>query len=175
MIITVTGHRPKKLGNAYDVYAPININIAKKMREFILRQWKEHKEPIHLISGMAIGVDTLWALVALKLKKELPNYITLECAIPCLHQESRWSKADQDRYQSILESADKVTFVSKESYRLELMQLRNEYMVDQADIVFAVWDGSRGGTGNCVQYAKEQHRPIYQLHPQTLELTLLSV
>lgn len=29
------------------------------------------------------------------------------------------------------------------------MQKRNEYMVDLADKVVAVWDGSKGGTDNC--------------------------
>ena len=33
------------------------------------------------------------------------------------------------------------------------MQARNEWMVDQATRLAALWDGSSGGTGNCFQSA----------------------
>lgn len=36
------------------------------------------------------------------------------------------------------------------------MQRRNEFMVDNADMVLAYHDGSEGGTKNCVDYAKSQ-------------------
>ena len=35
------------------------------------------------------------------------------------------------------------------------MPTRNEYMVDLADKIIAVWDGSNGGTANCVKYAEK--------------------
>ncbi|PLS19644.1 DUF1273 domain-containing protein [Bacillus sp. M6-12] len=178
MIITVTGHRPNKLGNAYDVHHPTNVAIGKKMREFILSQAGYDKETntfayegeITLISGMALGIDTIWALVAIKLKKDFPNKFKLECAIPCKNHPSRWIKESQEIYYNILKQADKVTQVSNEEYKPWLMQKRNEYMVDTADIVFACWDGTKGGTGNCVDYAKKVKKPIYVLHP--FELTI---
>jgi uncharacterized phage-like protein YoqJ len=37
-------------------------------------------------------------------------------------------------------------------------QLRNEFMVDAADVLAAFFDGSRGGTFNCVQYARSVGR-----------------
>lgn len=43
------------------------------------------------------------------------------------------------------------------------MQKRNEYMVDLADIVIAVWDGSASGTGNCVRYAERCGKQIIQI------------
>lgn len=43
------------------------------------------------------------------------------------------------------------------------MQLRNKWMVDKSDIVIAVWDGSEGGTNNCVQYATENKKRIINL------------
>lgn len=64
-------------------------------------------------------------------------------------------------YRDTLKQADEVTYVSKETYTEGCMQKRNEYMVDQADYVYAVWNGTSGGTGNCVKYAKEQGVFIY--------------
>ena len=33
-------------------------------------------------------------------------------------------------------------------------------MVDHSDRVLAVWDGSSGGTKNCIDYAKEKMVPV---------------
>lgn len=38
-------------------------------------------------------------------------------------------------------------------------------MVDKANVVTAVWDGSEGGTANTYGYAKSQGRPIYRINP----------
>lgn len=38
-------------------------------------------------------------------------------------------------------------------------------MVDRCDRLIAVWDGSNGGTGNCVKYAKEVGKPIVVINP----------
>ena len=45
------------------------------------------------------------------------------------------------------------------------MQKRNEYMVDLADVVIAVWDGSNSGTGNCIKYAQKCGKEIIQITP----------
>jgi hypothetical protein len=38
-------------------------------------------------------------------------------------------------------------------------------MVDRCDIVIAAWDGSRGGTGHCVEYARHKKKEIIVLTP----------
>jgi uncharacterized phage-like protein YoqJ len=35
------------------------------------------------------------------------------------------------------------------------MQKRNEYMCNNADYLIAIWDGSSGGTKNCVDYYRQ--------------------
>ena len=49
------------------------------------------------------------------------------------------------------------------------MQKRNEYMVDLADRVIAVWDGSKGGTANCVKYAEKVGKEIIRIEPYNRE------
>lgn len=181
MKIAVTGHRPSKLGDAYDLHHSTNITIGQNMRAFILQkagyQEKTNSflsdEKVTLISGMALGVDTIWALVALKLKERYPTKFELECAIPCAKHSSRWKKVDQDRHADIMARADIVTMVSEDAYAPYLMQKRNEYMVDKADILLAVWDGTKGGTGNCVKYAMKTGRTTYQYHPFVQEELIL--
>src|SRR3546814_16271306 len=45
------------------------------------------------------------------------------------------------------------------------LQKRNEWMVDHADELVALWDGSRSGTGNCVAYANTSGKPVVNLWP----------
>lgn len=181
MIIAVTGHRPKNFGKGdnsiYDIHHATNVKIGRAMREFILMragynaETKEFSstEPIRLVSGMALGVDTIWALVALKLKSQFPGKFELECAIPHANHGNKWSQVDKKRYVDILSKADHVEHVSKEPYSAYLMQKRNEYMVNLADEVLAIWDGSKSGTGNCVNYAMKKGVPVYQYHPFLFE------
>lgn len=41
-------------------------------------------------------------------------------------------------------------------------------MVDKADMVIAVWNGSPSGTGKTVAYAKEQGKPVLMIDPESL-------
>jgi uncharacterized phage-like protein YoqJ len=56
------------------------------------------------------------------------------------------------------------------------MQIRNEWMVDNSHFTLAIWNGiQKGGTWNCIQYARKQGKTVWHLHPQTLECKLLEV
>ena len=112
--IALTGHRPDKL-YGYNYYSPGNLAIANRLREHLLSYLNKGMK-IHAISGMALGADTIFALVALKLKKQGYS-ITLESAIPCANHPSRWPKKSQDQWHSIVEQADKATYVSNEEYK----------------------------------------------------------
>ncbi|ARO21442.1 hypothetical protein B2J90_29015 (plasmid) [Bacillus tropicus] len=163
--IAVTAHRPNKL-YGYDYFSPGNLAIATKLREHLLSHLNQGKQ-VHAISGMALGGDTIYALVVLKLKRQGYN-ITLESAIPCTAHSSQWPKPSQDQWKSIVEQADVVTYVSKQLYKPYLMQKRNEYMVNQCDELIAVWDGTTGGTGNCVDYAIKKEKKMVQINPKEL-------
>lgn len=113
---------------------------------------------------MALGVDTVFALAVLELKLE--GYpIQLHCAIPCQNQDKFWKQPDKERYHMILEKADIVTMVTNAPYTPFCMQQRNEYMVNHSDKVIAVWNGSSGGTKNCIDYAKKQKKEIIWFFP----------
>lgn len=180
--IVVTGHRPKKLNNCYNINDKIYIDIARQMRRFILSKMKELKnnEKIIMVSGMALGIDTIWALVALKLKKQYPNIVELECFVPCKDHSSNWfSETDKRRHADILKEADKVNIADYE-YKKDgpkVMQIRNIAMINSLeenseDCVLAVWDGTNGGTGNCVKSAEKKNIDVFKLHPFKLNLEI---
>ena len=164
MKICVTGHRPNKL-YGYNLQDP-RWQLLKNEFKNLLKD----NNCSEAITGMALGVDTVFALAVLELKNEGYD-IKLHCAIPCKNHSCKWLKKSIEQYNDILSKADTVTLVTAEEYKPWLMQKRNEYMVDLADKVIAVWDGSNGGTANCVKYANAQGKNIIRLYPEDYEKT----
>jgi uncharacterized phage-like protein YoqJ len=158
MKIAFTGHRPDKLGS-YD-------NSTNKHNSFIenlkvLFDSSNFKDPI-IISGMALGIDT-WA-VEFAIKENIPfiSYIPFE------GQERLWPQESQEQYHDLLLKAIDIKIISKGSYASWKMQKRNKAMVDDCDLLIAVWDGSTGGTANCVSYAKSIKKQILYINPKDL-------
>lgn len=166
-ILTVTGHRPSKLGK--ELYNWRTTESEQYINTFINQIHNYYVDHGELIcrSGMALGVDTMFAIAALRLKKRGYN-IELECCIPCSNHSSRWLPDSVKVYNQILEHADKITFVSNKPYSPTCMQDRNKYMVNGCDFVLAIWDGTPGGTSNCVSYAKSQGKQINIINPNKI-------
>lgn len=176
--VCFTGHRPNKLGG-YNWDSAKNIEIMDKINDvvknlIILNQDKE----FYFITGGALGTDQ----VAFKIVNELKGVfeditITQEISVPFEKQPKAWfDKRDIDRYNTQLSMADKITYVDKlERYKCKnskigeyspsKMQLRNMYMVDNSDIVIAVWNGDKkGGTWNCIKYARNKNKKIVYIY-----------
>ena len=79
------------------------------------------------ITGMALGVDQLFAMAALKAKEQCKD-IYIHAAIPCVNHSSRWPKKAQDIYNKILSGCDGVYHVHNVPYNNSCMQEGNEYM-----------------------------------------------
>ena len=157
-IVAVTGHRPNKLFG-YDMSDKRYVNIKEYFKKYLV----ENNASV-AVSGMALGVDQIFAEAVLELKAEGVQ-INLYCAVPCKGQESMWPEKSQKRYKEILEQADIVYTVSKENYKPYLLQKRNEYMVDISTEILAIWDGTPSGTKNCVDYAKKKNKKVIIKNP----------
>lgn len=151
MIVSFTGHR--KIGAGYGSNPAKDYVISEL--ESILKELR----PEGCISGMAIGFDQVAALACIQLG------IPFEAAIPFSGQEKRWPFDIQNEYNSILDKAVKKTIVCDGEYSAKKMQIRNEYMVDNSDTVVCCWDGSTGGTKNCLDYAKKMNKKIIRIDP----------
>lgn len=157
MIYAATGHRPDKLGG-YGL--PVTEALTALARTFLEGLGDGPKCPSRVITGMALGWDQAWAAAAAELG------IPYVAAVPFQGQEKAWPEGAQRRYETILRGAAEVVTVLPGGYAPYKMQVRNEWMVDHADHVVALWDGSTGGTANCVAYAKKAGKPITNLWPQ---------
>lgn len=157
MKIAITGHRPGKL-YGYSL-SDSKYTILKEKLKMILKKYKATTA----YTGMALGTDMIFANAVLDLKKEGVD-IRLVAVLPCVNQDKKWSKKDQKRYHEILQAADEVFLLSEEEYSPELMRIRNRWLVDHADMLIAVWDGSNSGTSNCIRYAVPKI-PVYRICP----------
>ena len=158
MIIAATGHRPDKLPNkeiGYTLPNPTYNYVYREIEKILLKY-----NPEKCISGMALGTDQYFAAVCVRLK------IPFIAAVPFLGQESMWNTKTQQTYQKLLQRASEVVIVSPGSYSAAKMQIRNEYMVDHCDLLIGVFDGTSGGTKNCLDYAKSKNKEIIIIDPK---------
>lgn len=177
MVIAFTGHRK------------LNEEVARKKLEdylynTLLTQVVSKKiKNIRFIMGGALGFDQIAFNVVSEAQEmfavDIGSFnISTEIAVPFKRQSSRWSEEQQTKYNSQLLKANKITYVDTlERYRdrnapvgmgsyLKL-QLRNCYMVDKLreenDLLIAWFSGSKGGTKNCIDYARKQGKKILNL------------
>lgn len=158
--VCFTGHRPQILKFLWNEECEMCKNLKMQIKNTIT-ELIEKENATHFISGMALGVDMICAEIVLELKKTYPQ-ITLECAIPCETQAAKWTEKYRDRYFNTIIASDKETLLQTH-YTADCMMKRNKYMVDKSDIVVAVWNGSKGGTANTVNYAKQSGKTIKQI------------
>lgn len=148
MTLSGTGHRPNKLGG-YGTPA---------FEELVaLASWYLRTHPADVvISGMALGWDQALAVAALRIG------IPVHAFVPCEGHSSNWPDESQRYYAKILKRCAVVS-IAPVPYTPAAMMKRNKDMVDSSDVVLALWDGSAGGTGNCVRYARKAGKPIVNL------------
>ena len=163
-----TGHRPQSLPWGTNESHPDCVRLKELLRQEIGRLITE-KGVTHFISGMAIGTDLMAAEIVLELKKQYPN-ITLESAIPHEEQAARWSNKQREQYYTIAAQCDTESTLQG-AYTPDCFRKRNEYMVKHSAYVVAVWSGRASGTGQTVMYARELHRHLTVINPNTLEIT----
>lgn len=161
--IAITGHRPDKLENDY----ALTSDLVRGIKRIILDYLQTYNiGELTLISGMALGIDTLFAFIALH-----DLHCPLIAAVPFKGQESRWNQTARNRYNNILYNPlTTVHTVSPGEYSIEKMQARNRWMVDNCDLLISVWDGTDGGTANCTRYAKSIERKTYRINPKLINI-----
>ena len=157
-IVGGTGHRLGEKVGGYSKKVEDNLlNISTNILEEI--------NPTSVISGMAIGWDFAIANASLNL------IIPLVAAIPFSGQESQWPNNSKVEYQNILNNPLTSSFyICSEGYESWKMQRRNEWMADRVNLMLAFWDGSNGGTANCVNYCKRKNIPWINLYTPPKEL-----
>lgn len=152
-LLSGTGHRPNKLGGYKD--SPLQGWVRGRIQEELKKA-----SPSLVITGMALGFDQWLAEEAMKLN------IPFLAAVPFVGQENIWPESSRKIYEWILSKAAFTQYVSMGSYSNKKLQLRNQWMVDHSGVVLACYDGTSGGTQNCVNYAINNSKQIIYINPK---------
>lgn len=148
---TFTGHRPERLdSDEASVIEWLKNNIAKAAEEGFT----------DFINGMQRGVDLWAAEEVLKLKKDNEK-IRLIAACPFKGTEDRWGRDWQLRFREVIKGADEVHYISAKPGR-KAFRKRNEWLVDHASLLLAVFTGAPGGTKYTMDYANKQGVKVIQ-------------
>ena len=150
--VAFTGHRPEKLpwGN--------NDNSADAlMYKFRLREALEYLIGVgyvNFMSGAARGFDTIAAEIVISLREVYP-WIRLTVVLPCADQAAHWSSEERARWENIVHNSDHVETMAR-TFDRGCMFRRNRYLVDNADMLLAAYDGvSSGGTAMTLDNARK--------------------
>jgi uncharacterized phage-like protein YoqJ len=150
MIVGITGHR--SIGDSGTrAYAYVCYELIKILDEL---------KPEKLLSGMALGSDMAACDVCIKLG------IPYIACLPFVGQELLWSAADKSRYTELLAIAASIEVICEGGFANWKYQKRNEYIVDNSDMMIGIWDGSKSGTKNCLDYAQKQGKKIIIIDPK---------
>ena len=142
--VAITGHRILKEDFDYTL-------LEERLENLIERGY------IKFYCGMALGFDLTCAGLLLRLRNR--HNIELIACLPCRNQEERYSYYYKKLYHEYLKKFDRVECL-EESFTKSCMFVRNRFMVDHCDIVFAYLYKKRGGTVYTVEYAKKREKMI---------------
>lgn len=147
-VLSVTGHRPDKVGGYDEVTFGYLVATARLCLVFI--------KPEVVLTGMALGWDMAVAQACFELG------IPYTPCIPFKGQECKWCSEQQALYHQLIAAAPcPAVYVSEPPYSPAKMDVRNRYMVDNSEHTLALWSGDpKGGTANCVRYAIKKRRMV---------------
>lgn len=158
-----TGHRPSVLSGSYDKDAPLNVKVRDFLRSTVQRLKAEGYRSF--IAGGALGVDQWAAEVVL----EDPE-LELTIALPFKDYGGNWPPESRKFLAEQCKRAKKVHVVCEGDYAAWKNHERNNWMVNNSELVVAVWNGSEnGGTASCVRYATQKGKPMVRYNPVTGE------
>ena len=145
----LAGHNPQNLPFGFDEGDNLCIYLKQKIRTGIINLI-EKENVTYYILGMAAGIAMYAAETVLDLKEKYP-YISLECMLPCVNYSDKWQRELRQRYFCVISKCDTETLIQRH-YSKNCMHKRDQYIVNQSNIMLAVWDG----------------RPVEVIHPKTL-------
>lgn len=147
--MALTGHRPARLN--YSQY--LETDDWRRMIDWL----KEQIQALGVTDaycGMAEGCDCVYALAVIELKKEAYP-IKLHCVLPCDNYQSSYYI-----HNHIKKYADTWNSLSNEFYK-GCDDVRDQYMIDHSDKIFAIWDGIKaGGVYSTVRKAQKKNMDV---------------
>ena len=109
------------------------------------------------IVGVALGFDQLVARVC------IARGIPFLAAVPYAGQAAMWNLQQQKEYMELLEKATEVKIVSEGDYAVWKLFKRNEWIVNNSNMIVAYSMMKDGGAASCCEYAAKADKPVVKL------------
>lgn len=172
-ICAITGHRPSRFKWKHKENHTGCKRLKKRLYEQFVQLYEQGVRTFWV--GGAMGVD-MWAGEILLRLKEQPEYQDLELhiALPGPEHDKLWDERSKARMAFLIRHSAECVTVGEHLTPADYRK-RNQYMVDRADVLLAVYDNDRSirsGTGMTVNYARKRRAPIVLIHPDTGAVTL---
>ena len=130
-----TGYRPQKMPFGFNESDPRCVDFKRRVKETIQALYDMGYR--HFISGGALGMDMFAAEAVLELRA---------------------------RHDRLFAQAD-ITTATGHAYTRSAMFRRNHYLVDNADLLLAAFDGQSGGTAMTCELARRYDVPVMKIKP----------
>lgn len=166
--VNATGRRPKDLC-MYDT-SKYNAFVAD-LSKLLYEEFYQKRGMRRFISGAAQGFDQMffWAVERMKTAYKLTDVQNI-VFVAFEHQEVRWAKSgcfSQAEYWLMIKKADKVAVTCAEN-SIESLFTRNHVMCDNSSCCLALypndnWKMSKGGTAECMRYARDHGPELLRL------------
>ena len=164
LVIGVTRHRKLDTNPAFIQ----GINLAIEESRQIAPSLKSTPLVLSILSPLAEGADRMVAREVLKVPGSM-----LEVVLPLEkddYMQDFGTSESRDEFEELLSQARSVRLLSSKSHRSEAYEQVGRYIVDQCDVLIALWDGKpaadRGGTAKTVQYARETGCPLVWINTE---------
>lgn len=166
----ILGHSPMRFAWGFDEEAAechdMTMELAQQI--MVLRQ----QGVTHFSVACDYGVG-LYAAELINVLRDNDPELMLFCVTPYEEQATKWTPELRERYFDMLVKCSHMTAVyTHKQPDAQLKAYRT--IIRQSDMVLAVYDpaSARGDdTDKAISYARELHRPMLMIHPDTLKTT----
>ena len=164
VVIGVTGHRKPDTQPAL-IHG---IHVAIEKIKQTIPSLRSTPLVLSILSPLAEGADRLVTREIMKVPGSM-----LEVVLPLEkddYVQDFETSESRDEFEELLSQARSVRLLPSKSNRSEAYEQVGRYIVDQCDVLIALWDGKpaadRGGTAEIIQYARETSCPLVWIHTE---------
>ncbi len=166
----ITGHRPERLPWKNDELDYGCLELKQKLYDMAERFIKMGVDTFY--TGMAKGVDIIFGEIIIYLRQEYPH-IRLIGVIAYEEQAARWNLHYRERFFELASKCDDVVTINTK-YHKDCYRQRNEYLVNHANHLIAVYDcgHKRSGTRQTIDMAKKLSRDIVIINSKCIDMRI---
>ena len=161
-------HTPTRSSGGYKENMTGGKRLKKRLRDQFMALYGQGVRRFYV--GGCLGVDQ-WAgeiLLRLKEKPEFPE-IELVVVAPFPDHDKKWDEKNQGRLHFLISHSAEHLVIGQDD-RQGSYAARNQYMLNHADVLLAVYDNNRkihNGVGQAVVSAEKKELPVIFIHPDT--------